>query len=152
MIRSSARLVASMLLIAFAVACDDDENGKGQVAATPVTPVGGVRGTNADPRVEEVVVYDDRLEPRQITVPAGVPVRIQVGNRGKTECTFFVGDYLLDLKVQSGQTGAMAFTVPEVARRGQDPSSTVMMGCKGDTRRQGTAVIEFTGLRPGTGR
>ena len=152
MIRSSAKLAAAVLLIVFASACDEDEGGKGDVAATPATPVGGVRGAFAEPRVEEVVVYDDRLEPRQITVPAGVPVRVQVGNRSKTDCTFFVGDYLLDLKVPAGQTGAMAFTVPEVAQRGQDPSTTVTMGCKDDTRRQGTAVIEFTGLRPGSGR
>jgi hypothetical protein len=29
---------------------------------------------------------------------------------------------------------------------------TVSMGCAGDARRRGTAVIEFTGLLPGSGR
>ena len=150
MLGTYSRLLVAAVLLGLSVACDDDDDDRideagrgGDVAATPATQVAGYRDEEQDPRIEEVIVGDDGLQPRQLTIQLGVPTRIEVGNRSGRDCTFFVGGYLRDLRVPAGGTGAMAFTVPDGA------GSTVPMGCVGDTARQGTAVIEFTGLRSG---
>jgi hypothetical protein len=138
-------ILLAALLIAFGAACDEDDGDEVSVEPTPHVP--GIRAPDTDLRIEEIEVYDDRIEPRQVNITASAGTQIQVANRGSQDCRFFVGDYLTGLQVPSGQTAKMGLTVP--VGRNED---TVTMGCAGDEDRQGSAVIEFKGVLLGAGR
>jgi hypothetical protein len=145
MLRRWTAIVLSLLLLGLAAACDEEQGDEVSVEPTPRVP--GVRAPEPDVRIREIEIYDDRVEPARLTITAATENQVQVANRGARECTFFVGDYLTGLRVPAGQTAKMGLTVP-VGRDGE----TVTMGCAGDEDRQGTAVIEFTGVLPGAGR
>lgn len=139
------RFTAILLLLSFTVGCDDEKDGEVDVQPTPRAP--GIRAPEGEERVEEIVIYDDRVEPRQLNLTAGVPAQIQVANRGNQDCQFFIGEFLTGLRVPAGTTAKMGMTVP-----GDRTDAAVRMGCTGDETRQGSAVIEFKGLLPGSGR
>jgi hypothetical protein len=138
-------VLAFTFVLVLAVACDEDEDGTVAVESTPApfapyTPQG-------ERRIEEVVIYSDRIEPRQVSFTAGAAAEIEVANRSDADCIFFVGDYVIDLPVPAGETAQMGLTVPE-----DRSDEVVTMGCRNDPTRRGTAVIEFKGLLPGAGR
>ncbi len=144
-VRGSVFFLLSVLLL-LVTACED-EKPKDAVQVEPTPRVPGVRAPEGETRIAEVIIHADRVEPRQLNLTAAVPVEVQVGNRSGSDCTFFIGDYLTGLRVPAGQTAKMGMTIPE--GRSEE---TVRMGCDGDERRQGSAVIEFKGVLPGTGR
>ena len=138
-------IVLIALVMSVNPACDDEEGGEVSVEPTPRVP--GIRAPDGEKRIEEIEVYDDRVEPRQVNITASAPTEVQVANRSREECVFFIGDYLTGLRVRPGETTKMGVTVPE-GRSGE----TVSMGCAGDEDRRGSAVIEFKGVLPGAGR
>ncbi len=139
-------LLVAAIFIGLVAACED-EKPEDAVQVEPTPRVPGVRAPEGETRIAEVIIHADRLEPRQLNLTAGVPVEVQVGHRSGSDGTFFIGDYLTDLRVPAGQTAKMGMPIPE--GRSQ---ATVRMGCDGDERRQGSAVIEFKGVLPGTDR
>ena len=82
-----------------------------------------------------------------MNITASAETQVQVANRGREACAFFIGEYLTGLRVPPGETAKMGLTVPE-GRSGE----TVPMGCADDEERRGSAVIEFKGVLPGAGR
>lgn len=145
-VRRRVLCLLSVLVLGLATGCED-EQPKDAVQVEPTPRVPGVQAPDGETRIAEVIIHADRVEPRQLNLTAGVQVEVQVGNRSGSECTFFIGDYLTGLRVPAGQTAKMGMTIP--AGRSEP---TVTMGCDGDRQRQGSAVIEFKGVLPGTGR
>jgi hypothetical protein len=139
------RIAAVAVLVFIGAACNDGDDGD-SVADIRGTP-GAVHQPHPDPRVDQVTVRDGGLDPQQIMVQVGVPAQVQVRNRSDEKCTFFVGEYITGLEVSPGEEKMLSFTVPEIVSQ-----NTVTMGCRGDGTRQGAAVIEFTGTRPGPGQ
>jgi hypothetical protein len=145
MLRRWTAIVLTLLLLGLAVACDEEQGDEVSVEPTPRVP--GVRAPEPDVRIQEIEIYEDRVEPERLAITASTENQVQVANRGARDCTFFIGDFLTGLRVPAGETAKMGLTVP-VGRDGE----TVAMGCAGDQDRQGTIVIEFKGVLPGAGR
>ena len=95
---------------------------------------------SATARVVEVEVLGDRLEPSQLVLRAGEPIRLRVTNRGRDRCLFFVADYLANLRAAPGGQVEISFTVPD--RTGAAEQRTGPMGCQGDTARMGSVVVQ----------
>ncbi len=148
-----ATIVAAAVLAVAGVACNDNDSETSSTGQNSgeAQRAGGA-GVPENPRLTKVTVYDDRIEPRQLTLTAGVSIQMEVANRGQKDCTFSVGSYLQQLQVPAGQTVANSFTLSATSTTAPNSSDTVTMGCEGDSSRQGKAVVEFKGVRPGPGQ
>ncbi len=130
------RLAAAVVSALVVAACGQGQAGDGERAAPLVDT------TPAIPLQVEVEVYGDRLQPPQLVLEAGTPVRVEVINRSPTPCSFFVADFLGELVVPSGGRADMAFTVPNLPGPPGAAHSTTTMGCRGDSSRVGGVVVE----------
>lgn len=119
---------------------DGQNADRGNVTVTLATPYPYVSANAEIPRVREVIVRDDGLNPSQVTVPAAQAVQLQVSNQSGKECVFFFGQFARGQRIPAGQAQAISFTVP------QQDAETGTMGCEGDPQRQGSYVIDFRGL------
>ena len=114
----------------------------------------GTVGPQTQPRNAEVTIADDRVGPQQLDLEANVATTLRVNNRSGSTCSFFVGDLLTKLQVPAGESRDISFqaTVSATNTAATSASRVVDMGCEGDSRRQGKAVIEFRGVLPGPGQ
>ncbi|MFN8556477.1 MAG: hypothetical protein U0531_03700 [Dehalococcoidia bacterium] len=112
--------------------------------------MGGRSEAFSPPQRESVTVFDDRLDPRQIAVSLGQPVTLEVTNRSGSECVFSAGGYLRGLRVPPGESRSQSFTVSSPAGATPPATATAPMGCEGDERRQGSFIVEFRGVLPGS--
>lgn len=104
-------------------------------------------------RTDEVIIRDGGLQPPQITITAGVPTELKITNDSSKDCDFSIGNIVQSVKVPAGQATAQTFTAPGVTTEdgSTGTSHTMTMGCDGDSTRQGSAIVEFKGVNPGTG-
>ena len=109
--------------------------------ATNATPSSPTTTLALVPREVEVIVYDDRIEPDQLVLDAGVPVRVEVDNRTGAACQFYVGDYLQDLYVPANDDAQMGFTVPNIPGAPGAGHAASTFGCAGDQARVGNLVV-----------
>jgi hypothetical protein len=144
-------IAAALLLAATAVACRED--GEERTGELPVREQQTQLQNQPQPRTEadgrQVTIYNDRVEPRQITFQTGIPLQVQVNNQSSRDCSFYVGEFAKDTQIAAGQTGAMTFTVPAPATQGPQVGTqgvTGAMGCAGDSEREGRFVAEFRGV------
>jgi len=87
-------------------------------------------------------VFADRLEPPEVVLELGEPIRLRLMNRGTSQCLFFVADYLANLRAAPRGDVEATFTVPEPRGGSKVGPSTGRMGCQGDPARAGSVVVQ----------
>jgi len=144
-----------LLLVASAVvmACGDDEKDQRNNSAQPVNQEPQAQLGRASPEEQNlgtraIEVFDDRVDPRQLRISAANPVQLEIANRSSAPCQFFIGQYVSGVLIGAGETAKQSLTLPQTNIRTNN-TQTMRMGCDGDTKRQGDAVIEFRGTTPG---
>ena len=152
MLTRAATIVASLVLLAGAVACDDDQTKNREETANPVGSEPQAQFGRASPeeqnlKTQKVEIRQDDVRPRQLEIQAAQPIQLEISNSGSSPCTFYLGSYIAGVQVAAGETARQSLTIPQGGS-----SQSVQMGCAGDDDRRGTAVIEFRGTRPGEGR
>ncbi len=126
-------LVAVDLLAFILSACGSGNTPTRASGPAAPTPVG---------RLVEVGVFADRLEPPEVLLELGEPIRLRLTNRGGTQCLFFVADYVANLRAAAGGTVEATFTVPGSRVGSKIGLTTGRMGCQGDPARMGTVVVQ----------
>ena len=148
MFRRIVPYLAIILMLSLVIACTDDEQDAVEGAGgEPQSQQFRASQEQGSVRAEQVEILNDGTSPRQLNITAGAPAQIEVKNSTGAACSFFIGELMTGLQVPPGQTVRQSMTVPVGTN-----TQTVKMGCEGDTKRQGDAVIEFKGVRPGEGR
>ena len=134
--RLDARIALMMMALVALLAtsaCDSPILAKAVKPTLVVTP---------SPTTVEIEVFQDRLEPEQVSPVAGTPLRLRVVNRSQSPCAFFAGDYLQDVQVAAGGSAEMSFTIPSLPGPAGAETSLTTMGCRGDQARTGRVVVQ----------
>lgn len=149
MIRMISTVFGAAVILLAAAACNDDDKAKNAnpVDGEPQSQMGRQAQEERNLKTTTIEVFDDRVNPRQVEVMGSEPVQLEVTNRGSAACTFFFGTFLTGLQVPPGQTAKQSLTLEPAGSR-----EPVKMGCAGDTKRQGDAIVQFRGVAPGSGR
>jgi hypothetical protein len=141
------------LLLAAGVACEDEQtkNRGGQaqpVGNEPQAQLGRAAPEEQNHKTVQIEIRDRSISPRQLELQAAQPVQLEIRNSTASPCNFYIESYVTGIQVPAGETARQSLTLPQ----GSSSADEVDMGCQGDDQRQGTAVIEFRGTKPGEGR
>lgn len=96
-----------------------------------------------------VDLYNDRIQPAQLTLSTGTVVDARVNNHGSRSCSFSMGDYVKAVNVPAGAHRNVRFTVDTPSGNPTSVEATMSMGCAGVEAQQGSLVVQFTGLHGG---
>jgi hypothetical protein len=125
-----------------------------------VSPAAVLVATAAPPaQSATVTIYDDRLDPGQLSLEVSSAVNLDVVNQTGVDCTFYIEGYVSDIQVPAGGNAGTSFEIPSLPPRPdtiadattEGPSDSgsvaVPMGCRGVAAQQGQAVVQ---QQPGT--
>jgi hypothetical protein len=121
-------------MVTLLTGCNQDRSAAGTGAPVPADTVPAI------PMQMEVEVFADRLQPAQLVLNAGTPVKLHAENHAQSACTFYVGNYLAGLAVAAG--AEQSFTVPNLPGPPSAIGSTTAMGCKEHPQVTGNVIVE----------
>lgn len=147
MFRRIVPYLVIIVMLSLITACSNDDDGSANAGgAEPQSSPMFQSQAQGTVRTESVEIAASEVKPGQINLTAGVAAQLEIKNSGTQPCSFFLGEYARNVQVPAGETVKQSLTLQTTK------TDTVQFGCDGDIKRQGSAIIEFKGVGPTSGR